>query len=79
MTQRFRICDYGNCSLNVNERVHKTTVSRLGGEERKAFCCEQHAMLWLFDMIRKRTWMVYTPGMSEFNQVMEEFGKESAP
>lgn len=44
-----RICQYGNCE---NTRVEITVNYRTAGE-RPAFCCAEHAALWLMERAPK--------------------------
>jgi len=58
-----RLCDYGDC-----EETKVAVTVNFKNEERPAFCCAEHAALWLL----KRTHMnKVTP--SELDRLIERF------
>jgi hypothetical protein len=61
------MCQYGNCQ-STNIRVTVNVI----GEERPAFCCEDHAALWLIrkahikDIENLRSEIWDDPSLNEF-------------
>jgi hypothetical protein len=60
-----RLCDYGNC-----EKTRVAVTVNYHNEERPAFCCGEHAALWLLQRSNNNLGKIT---LSEMDWIAEKF------